>query len=102
MLQEWGADVVGCNCMEGPQVSFEVASRMVGRGAPVSVQPNAGYPRKVDERLLYMVTPEYFAEYARRCLKKGVSLYGGCCGTTPLHIRSALGAARMMLAIHLL
>lgn len=96
LLQEWGADVVGCNCMEGPQVSFEVASRMVGRGAPVSVQPNAGYPRKVDERLLYMVTPEYFAEYARRCLKKGVSLYGGCCGTTPLHIRSALGAARMM------
>ena len=96
LLAEWGADVVGCNCMEGPQASFDVASRMVGRGKPVSVQPNAGYPQKVDERLLYMATPEYFSEYVRRCLKIGVEMVGGCCGTSPAHIREAHGALRMM------
>ncbi len=96
LLREWGADAAGCNCMEGPQASFEVASRMVDRGLPVSVQPNAGYPRKIDERLLYMVTPEYFSEYVRRSLKLGVAMVGGCCGTTPEHIRHAAGAARMM------
>ncbi|MAE69108.1 MAG: bifunctional homocysteine S-methyltransferase/methylenetetrahydrofolate reductase [Gemmatimonadetes bacterium] len=96
LLREWGADSVGCNCMEGPQLSFELAGRMVDRGLPISVQPNAGYPRKVDERLLYMVTPEYFTEYLRRCLKIGVAMVGGCCGTTPEHIRHASGATRMM------
>lgn len=96
LVKSWGAQAVGCNCMEGPQTSLEVAQRMVDRGLPVAMQPNAGYPRKVDERMLYMATPEYFAEYTRRALKVGVSLVGGCCGTTPAHIRMAAGATRMM------
>jgi homocysteine S-methyltransferase len=96
LVKSWGAQAVGVNCMEGPQASFAVAQRMVGRGLPVSMQPNAGYPRKVDERLLYMVTPEYFAGFVRRAFKAGVAMAGGCCGTTASHIRAAAGAARML------
>lgn len=96
LLTEWGADVVGSNCLEGPNVIFDVIEEMVGRGVPIIAQPNAGYPRKVDERLIYMATPEYFGVYARRYFKAGVSIVGGCCGTGPEHIRRIAGAARMM------
>ena len=68
---------------------------MVGRGVPISVLPNAGYPKKVDGRMIYMATPEYFGVYARRFLKLGVAVVGGCCGTTPEHIRSMRAAAKM-------
>lgn len=96
LLVDWGADVVGTNCLEGPNVVFDVIKDMVGRGVPVIAQPNAGYPRKVDERLIYMATPEYFGVYARRYYKAGVSIVGGCCGTGPEHVRRISGAARMM------
>lgn len=96
LLIEWGADVVGSNCLEGPNVVFDVVEEMVGRGVPVIAQPNAGYPRKVDERLIYMATPEYFGVYARRYYKAGVSIVGGCCGTGPEHVRRIAAAARMM------
>ncbi len=96
MLKSWGASVVGANCVEGPDGLFKVVEQMVGRGLPVSAQPNAGYPRKQDDRLIYMATPEYFGVYARRFLKAGVSLVGGCCGTRPDHIRRVAMAARMM------
>lgn len=96
LLKEWGADVVGANCLEGPHVIYDVVEEMVGRGVPIIAQPNAGYPRKVDERLIYMATPEYFAVYARRFFKAGVQLVGGCCGTSPEHIKGVADAARMM------
>lgn len=96
LLEEWGADVIGANCLEGPRVIFDVVEQMVGRGVPVAAQPNAGYPRRVDERLVYMATPEYFGVYARRFFKLGVSVVGGCCGTGPEHIRQIAQAARMM------
>ncbi len=96
LLKEWGADVVGANCLEGPHVIFDVVEDMVGRGVPISAQPNAGYPRKVDERLIYMATPEYFAVYGRRYFKAGVRVVGGCCGTGPEHIKGIADAARMM------
>lgn len=96
LLKEWGADVVGANCMEGPHVLLDVVEAMVGRGVPVIAQPNAGYPRKVDERLIYMATPEYFGVYARRFLKAGARIVGGCCGTGPDHVRSMAAAAKMM------
>ncbi len=96
LLVEWGADVVGTNCLEGPNVVFDVIEEMVGRGVPVVAQPNAGYPRKVDERLIYMATPEYFGVYARRYYKAGVNVVGGCCGTGPEHVRRIAAAARMM------
>lgn len=96
LLIDWGANVIGANCLEGPHVIFDVVEKMVGRGVPVSAMPNAGYPRKVDERLIYMATPEYFGVYARRYLKAGVRIVGGCCGTGPEHIRRVSDAARMM------
>ena len=96
LLRDWGADVVGANCMEGPHVLFEVIQHMVGKGVPIIAQPNAGYPRRVDERLVYMATPEYFGVFARRFYKAGVSVVGGCCGTGPEHIRRVSAAARML------
>lgn len=96
LLKQWGADVVGANCMEGPNVLFDVVEQMVGRGVPIIAQPNAGYPRKVDERLIYMATPEYFGVFARRFFKAGAAIVGGCCGTGPEHVERIAGAALMM------
>ncbi len=96
LLKQWGADVVGANCMEGPNVIYDVILEMIGCGAPVIAQPNAGYPRKVDERLVYMATPEYFGVYARRFFQAGCAIVGGCCGTGPEHVRQIAAAARMM------
>lgn len=96
LLRRWGADVVGANCVEGPQVLFGAAEEMVATDVPVSCVPNAGYPRLQDDRLIYMATPEYFGVYARRYFKTGVALVGGCCGTSPEHIRQIAAAARMM------
>jgi methionine synthase / methylenetetrahydrofolate reductase(NADPH) len=69
---------------------------MVGQGAPVAIQPNAGLPTQVDARTIYVANPEHFGVFARRMLKSGVSLVGGCCGTTPAHTRAMLGAVRML------
>src|SRR5262245_54777860 len=76
-LRDRGADVVGVNCAEGPAFVFEVAREMLGHGRPVSAQPNAGRPRRLDERTIYMTTPEYFGVYARRLFQSGVTLVGG-------------------------
>ncbi len=95
-LRDWGADVVGVNCSEGPAFIFEAARAMLGCGVPVSAQPNAGRPRRLDERTLYMTTPEYFGVYARRLFQSGVAIVGGCCGTSPEHIRRVVDAASMV------
>ncbi|HEY4331970.1 MAG TPA: bifunctional homocysteine S-methyltransferase/methylenetetrahydrofolate reductase [Ilumatobacteraceae bacterium] len=91
-----GADVVGSNCGFGPPELYEVGHRLVGHGVPVSVQPNAGLPSVVDGRTIYVANPEHFGVFARRMLKSGVRLIGGCCGTTPEHVRAMSGAVRMM------
>jgi methionine synthase / methylenetetrahydrofolate reductase(NADPH) len=91
-----GADVIGGNCGVGPAELYQVATSMVGRGKPVIVQPNAGLPAEVEGRTIYVANPEHFGVFARRLLKSGVRVVGGCCGTTPEHIRSMLGAVRMM------
>jgi homocysteine S-methyltransferase len=91
-----GADVVGANCGLGPAELYTVGTAMVGRGKPVIIQPNAGLPASVEGRTIYVANPEHFGVFARRMLKSGVRLVGGCCGTTPEHIRSMLGAVRMM------
>ena len=95
-LRDRGADVVGVNCAEGPAFVFEVAREMLGHGRPVSAQPNAGRPRRLDERTIYMTTPEYFGVYARRLFQSGVALVGGCCGTGPEHIARVVDAAAML------
>jgi methionine synthase I (cobalamin-dependent)/5,10-methylenetetrahydrofolate reductase len=91
-----GVDVLGANCADGPHELFQIAEQMIGHGVPVCIFPNAGYPKKVDDRMIYMATPEYFLVFARRFLKLGVRIVGGCCGTTPDHIRAMAGAVRML------
>jgi homocysteine S-methyltransferase len=97
-LRDWGADVIGVNCSDGPAGVYETATKMLGVGVPVVAQPNAGLPRRVEGRFAYMATPEYFQVYARRMLKAGVRGIGGCCGTTPEHVRQMAMAARMVSA----
>jgi homocysteine S-methyltransferase len=86
-LQAAGADVIGINCSIGPAHMLEALERMAAL-TPVrlSAQPNAGRPRDIEGRTLYLTSPEYMASYARRFLASRVRLVGGCCGTTPEHI----------------
>jgi homocysteine S-methyltransferase len=91
-----GADVVGANCGIGPSELYQVTVGMIGHGRPVLAQPNAGLPASVEGRTLYVANPEHFGVFARRMLKGGVRLVGGCCGTTPEHTRAMLGAVRML------
>jgi methionine synthase I (cobalamin-dependent)/5,10-methylenetetrahydrofolate reductase len=87
-LEAAGADLVGVNCSVGPAPMLETIERIAGvTRARLSAQPNAGKPRDVDGRNLYLCSPEYMASYARRFIAHGVRLVGGCCGTTPEHIR---------------
>ena len=82
------ADVVGVNCSIGPAPMFETIERMSAvTRARLSAQPNAGRPRDIDGRNIYLSSPEYIASYAKRFMSHGVRLVGGCCGTTPEHIR---------------
>jgi homocysteine S-methyltransferase len=94
-LERAGADVIGVNCSVGPAAMLETVERMAQLStARVSAQPNAGRPRDVDGRTLYLSSPEYLASYARRFVAAGVRLVGGCCGTTPEHIRHMATAVR--------
>lgn len=95
-LRDWGVDALGVNCGDGPQLSLSMAERMRGAGLQLCVQPNAGVPRTVDGRLLYMATPEYFDVFARRMIQMGAGMVGGCCGTTPEHVRWMVKSARML------
>ena len=86
-LQAAGADVIGINCSIGPAHMLEALDRMAGlTPARLSAQPNAGRPRDIEGRTLYLTSPEYMASYARRFASARVRLVGGCCGTTPEHI----------------
>lgn len=84
----WGADAVGLNCSVGPAVVLEALERMARvTSLPLSAQPNAGFPTAVRERRMYLTRPDYMARYARRLADAGARIVGGCCGTTPEHIR---------------
>ena len=84
-----GADIVGINCTLGPQESHDVFSRLPASvAAPLSVMPNAGYPTIVHGRNVYLSSPDYLREYAEAFVEAGASVIGGCCGTTPEHIRA--------------
>jgi len=97
-LTEWGADVIGLNCSVGPAPMLDAIERMAeATDRPLSAQPNAGLPRAVGDRRIYLASPEYMAQYARRLAQAGVRFIGGCCGTTPDHvrrIREAVAGAR--------
>jgi methionine synthase / methylenetetrahydrofolate reductase(NADPH) len=92
-----GANVVGINCSVGPAPMLETVERISDIvDVWLSAQPNAGKPRDIEGRNLYLCSPEYMASYARRFIASGVRLVGGCCGTTPEHIRQIALAAKSM------
>jgi len=95
-LEEWQPDVIGCNCSVGPVAMLEGIERMRALTTlPLAAQPNAGIPRSVEGRNIYLCSPEYMASYARKFVAAGVRLIGGCCGTTPDHIRVMKSALRV-------
>jgi methionine synthase / methylenetetrahydrofolate reductase(NADPH) len=95
-LEEWGADVIGCNCSVGPVAMLDAMERVrAATTLPLAAQPNAGIPRSVEGRNIYLCSPEYMASYARKFVAAGVRLVGGCCGTTPEHIRVMKAALRV-------
>jgi len=95
-LEEWGADVIGCNCSVGPVAMLDAMEKVrASTSLPLAAQPNAGIPRSVDGRNIYLCSPEYMASYARKFVAAGVRLVGGCCGTTPEHIRVMKSALRV-------
>ena len=95
-LLEAGADVIGSNCGGGPDLLFEVTTPMIKLPIPVLAQANAGRPELIEGRSIYIANHEYFSVYTRRLLKAGIKLVGGCCGTTPAHIKKMANATRMV------
>lgn len=96
-LRRCRLDVLGCNCTIGPQPMLELVKKLRAlTDRPLSAQPNAGAPREVENRYIYLSSPEYMAEYAKRFIMNGVSLVGGCCGTTPEHIRLMRNAIKAL------
>ncbi|HYV40579.1 MAG TPA: bifunctional homocysteine S-methyltransferase/methylenetetrahydrofolate reductase, partial [Thermoanaerobaculia bacterium] len=84
-----GADAVGMNCTLGPQETHDVLARLPDSiPAPLSVMPNAGYPTLVHGRNVYLSSPDYLRDYAQAYAEAGAAIIGGCCGTTPEHIRA--------------
>ncbi|MFZ4628510.1 MAG: bifunctional homocysteine S-methyltransferase/methylenetetrahydrofolate reductase [Blastocatellia bacterium] len=96
-LNEAGADVIGLNCSVGPQIILEAIEKMQQHtNRRLSAQPNAGLPRDVGGRQIYLASPEYFARYAKWLISAGVKFIGGCCGTTPEHIKLMADAVRAL------
>jgi methionine synthase / methylenetetrahydrofolate reductase(NADPH) len=94
-LTAWGADAIGCNCSVGPATVLTAIERMASAtDLPLVAMPNAGMPRAIEGRNIYLCSPEYMASFAKKFLKAGVQFVGGCCGTTPNHIRAMKSAFR--------
>jgi homocysteine S-methyltransferase len=94
-LTEWGADAIGVNCSAGPTTVLTAIEAMrAATSLPLAAMPNAGMPRAVDGRNVYLCSPEYMASFARKAIQAGVQMVGGCCGTTPNHIRAMCAAMR--------
>lgn len=94
-LDSFGADVIGLNCSVGPQIILDAIEKMAAvTNKKLSAQPNAGMPRDVGGRTMYMASPEYMATYARHLVLAGAKIVGGCCGTTPEHIRDMVEGVR--------
>ena len=92
-----GADAVGCNCSMGPATVLTVVERMRAvTNLPIVAMPNAGMPRNVEGRNIYLTSPEYMGSFARKFVRAGASWVGGCCGTTPAHTRAMRSALRAM------
>jgi homocysteine S-methyltransferase len=97
LLTEWGAGVIGVNCSTGPATVLTAIEAMrPATTLPLAAMPNAGLPRAVEGRNIYLCSPEYMAEFTRKAIAAGVQMVGGCCGTTPNHIRAMRSAMRAL------
>jgi methionine synthase / methylenetetrahydrofolate reductase(NADPH) len=95
-LTEWNVDVLGINCSVGPVAMLDAIERVRAvTSLPLAAQPNAGMPRSVEGRNIYLCSPEYMANYTSNFVAAGVRLIGGCCGTTPDHIRAMKSMLRV-------
>ncbi len=94
-LEQYGADVIGLNCGVGPTHILTALEKMRSATTKkLAAQPNAGLPRDVQGRQFYMSSPEYMSKFAKRFIKAGASFVGGCCGTTPQHIKLIADSVR--------
>ena len=97
LLAEWGAGAIGVNCSTGPTTVLSAIEAMrAATTLPLVAMPNAGMPRAVEGRNIYLCSPEYMASFARKAIAAGVQMVGGCCGTTPNHIRAMRSAMRAL------
>ncbi len=96
-IDKMSPDAIGLNCSEGPKNMLDAAERMLKvTRRPLCIQPNAGVPVNVDGRNIYRTTPTYMAKFAKSMIQSGVRMVGGCCGTTPAHIREIGKAIRAL------
>ncbi|HSJ13962.1 MAG TPA: bifunctional homocysteine S-methyltransferase/methylenetetrahydrofolate reductase [Longimicrobiales bacterium] len=96
-LTQWGADVIGLNCSVGPAGILSAVEKLAAStDRKISAQPNAGLPREIHGRKMYMASPEYMAKFAARLIRSGAKFIGGCCGTTPEHIRAMADAVHAL------
>ena len=97
LLTEWGAGAIGVNCSTGPTTVLTAIEAMrLATHLPLAAMPNAGLPRAVEGRNIYLCSPEYMASFARKAIQAGAQMVGGCCGTTPNHIRAMRSAIRAL------
>ena len=96
-IEALGVPMIGANCSQGPQAMLETLQRMASSRARRGsrAMPNAGSAALVEGRYVYLCTPEYMATWARRFLEAGATVVGGCCGTTPAHIKDLVRSVRM-------
>jgi len=96
-LEDVGADVIGLNCSVGPAIILKAIQKMAEvTDLPLSAMPNAGLPREIEGRKIYLASPDYFAKYTRRLIQAGVRFVGGCCGTTPEHTQAMAAQIRAL------
>jgi homocysteine S-methyltransferase len=96
-LEDVGADVIGLNCSVGPAMILKAIQKMSEvTNLPLSAMPNAGLPREIEGRKIYLASPDYFGKYTRRLIQAGVRFVGGCCGTTPEHTRAMAAQIRAL------
>lgn len=97
IIESWGVDGVGVNCSIGPHAMLNAVEKIMKVATiPVVAEPNAGIPRNVEGRNLYLCSPEYISTYAQRYIELGVKIVGGCCGTKGEHIKAIRNAAKMV------
>lgn len=96
-LMPYKIDVLGLNCSVGPQIMLESIKKMAEvTKMPLSAQPNAGFPKLVDGRFIYLCSPDYMSKFSKRFIQSGVRILGGCCGTTPEHMKAMKTVVRVL------